>query len=176
MPVVDGLPMSVNRWHVPPWQAAPGPPEHTVDHHSVIGPPATPARALVGQQRLQPGPLRVGQIMTIEHQLGLPHLAFKIRGTRSRGGVAAALTRRRPRERGGRRSPPAPRPRPAPITPGLPTATCRSCDGGEGQTNAEIAAALVLSVRTVDHHVSAVLQKLGLTSRREAAVALAELQ
>src|ERR671921_2976054 len=83
MPVVDGLPMSVNRWHVPPRQAALGPPEHTVDHHSVIGPPATPARALVGQQRLQPGPLRVGQIMTIEHQLGLPHLAFKIRGTRS---------------------------------------------------------------------------------------------
>jgi DNA-binding transcriptional ArsR family regulator len=31
----------------------------------------------------------------------------------------------------------------------------------------EIAAKLVLSVRTVDHHVSAVLQKLGITSRRE---------
>ena len=56
----------------------------------MIGPPATPARALVGLQRLQPGPLRIGQIMTIEHQLGLPHLAFKIRGTRSSGDAAKA--------------------------------------------------------------------------------------
>lgn len=44
-----------------------------------------------------------------------------------------------------------------------------------GRTNAEIAAKLVLSVRTVDHHVSAVLQKLGASSRKDAAALAAEL-
>jgi len=41
----------------------------------------------------------------------------------------------------------------------------------DGATNAEIAARLVLSVRTVDHHVSAVLQTLGVPGRREAIAA-----
>ena len=40
-----------------------------------------------------------------------------------------------------------------------------------GHTNAEIAARLFISVRTVDHHVSAVLAKLG-TPTREAAAQL----
>jgi DNA-binding CsgD family transcriptional regulator len=42
-------------------------------------------------------------------------------------------------------------------------------------TNADIAERLVLSVRTVDHHVSAILGKLGVTTRREAVRRAAEL-
>src|SRR5215218_2786434 len=83
MPVVDGLPVPVVRWHVAPRKPAPGPPQHPVDYRAVIGPPATALRGLIGQQWLQPGPLLIGQIVTIEHADGLPHPPFKIRGTRS---------------------------------------------------------------------------------------------
>ena len=38
-----------------------------------------------------------------------------------------------------------------------------------------IAARLVVSVRTVDHHASAVLQKLGVSGRKAAAAATADL-
>lgn len=38
----------------------------------------------------------------------------------------------------------------------------------EGLTNAEIADRLVVSVRTVDSHVAAVLAKLGVASRQDA--------
>jgi DNA-binding NarL/FixJ family response regulator len=38
-----------------------------------------------------------------------------------------------------------------------------------GLTNTQIAQRLVLSTRTIDHHVSAILQKLAVTSRQQAA-------
>jgi DNA-binding CsgD family transcriptional regulator/tetratricopeptide (TPR) repeat protein len=44
-----------------------------------------------------------------------------------------------------------------------------------GATNLEIAQALVIAPKTVDHHVSAVLGKLGVSSRREAGAALERL-
>ena len=44
-----------------------------------------------------------------------------------------------------------------------------------GLTNTEMATRLYLSARTVDHHVSAVLGKLGVSSRREAGAALERL-
>jgi DNA-binding NarL/FixJ family response regulator len=38
----------------------------------------------------------------------------------------------------------------------------------DGLTNAELAERLFLSVKTVDHHVSAILAKLDVTKRRDA--------
>lgn len=61
---------------------------------------------------------------------------------------------------------------PAPATRGNPAGlTRRQAEVarllGRGLTNAQIADRLVLSVRTVDNHVAAVLDKLGLRTRRD---------
>jgi hypothetical protein len=90
MPVVDGLPTPERGRYVPPRNATAGPPEHPVEDRAVIRPPPTATRGLVGQQRLQPGPFLVGQIMTMQHQKDLLHPALKIRGTRSSGADAPA--------------------------------------------------------------------------------------
>jgi DNA-binding CsgD family transcriptional regulator len=83
---------------------------------------------------------------------------------------AAAIVARRLRERGVRGLPRGPR-RPARENPaGL---TPRELEVvalvAEGLRNAEIADRLVLSEKTVDHHVSAILRKLGVNARGRAA-------
>jgi DNA-binding CsgD family transcriptional regulator len=89
---------------------------------------------------------------------------------------AAALVARRLRERGARGLPRGPRPltrqNPANLTPrelevlGLVA---------EGLRNAEIAGRLVLSQKTVEHHVSAILRKLEVGSRSQAVSAAVRL-
>src|SRR5690349_18043213 len=78
-PAVAGFSVSKTRGQGP----TSGPPEHPTEHHAVISPPPTPTRRLVGQQRLQPGPFLVGQIVSMQHRTGLPHPTLMIRGTRS---------------------------------------------------------------------------------------------
>src|SRR5215213_1230585 len=90
MPVRDGLPASERGRHIPPRDTTTGPPEHPVEHRAVIGPPPTTTRDLVGQQRFETNPFRIGQIVSMQHPPGLPHPALKIRGTRSSGADAPA--------------------------------------------------------------------------------------
>jgi DNA-binding CsgD family transcriptional regulator/tetratricopeptide (TPR) repeat protein len=83
---------------------------------------------------------------------------------------AARMARRRLRDLGMRTIPrgPAATTRENPL--GLTARQVEVLDLlAEGLTNAEIAERLVVSVRTVDHHVSTVLAKLGVASRKEAA-------
>ena len=85
---------------------------------------------------------------------------------------AASRLRRRLRADGVRHIPRGPRPASRAGPAGLTPRQVEVLDLlAAGATNAEIAETLVITPKTVDHHVSAVLGKLGVTSRREAGAA-----
>jgi hypothetical protein len=101
MSVIDGFPVPVATRQIPPRAPGPSPPQHPVDHRPVIGPASTPTRHAIRQQRRQPSPLPISQIMTIKHTDDLPDPPQEIHGTRpsprraARGvGGAPAATRR----------------------------------------------------------------------------------
>jgi DNA-binding CsgD family transcriptional regulator len=89
---------------------------------------------------------------------------------------AVAIVTRRLRELGERGLPRGPRPRTRANPAGL---TARELEVlpflAEGLRNAEIAERLVVSQKTVDHHVSAILRKLGVRTRGEAGAAASRL-
>ena len=83
---------------------------------------------------------------------------------------AAAIVGRRLRERGVRGLPRGPRASTRDNPAGLTAREVEVLDlVGQGLRNADIAARLFLSEKTVGHHVSAILRKLGVRTRGEAA-------
>ncbi len=89
---------------------------------------------------------------------------------------AVAIAALRLRERGARGLPRGPRARTRANPDGL---TARELDVlpllAEGLRNAEIANRLIVSQRTIDHHVSSILRKLGVRTRGEAAAHVTRL-
>ena len=90
--------------------------------------------------------------------------------------AAAAITRQAMRERGVRSIPAGPRAATRAHPLGLTRREHEVLDLiVDGRTNAEIAGQLFISAKTVDHHVSAVLAKLGVPDRNAAATHAARL-
>ncbi|SDT79400.1 ATP-binding protein [Actinoplanes derwentensis] len=113
---------------------------------------------------------RYDQAIALSHRTTAADLITAVRILDSLDAVpAAARVRARLRELGVTRIPRGPQPatrgNPAGLT-GRQTQVLGLL--AEGLSNPEIAARLVLSVRTVDAHVAAILAKLSVTSRREA--------
>src|SRR6266487_3083209 len=82
MPPIDGFPVPVAGRKITPGSTSPGPPQHAVDDQPVIHPPAATHRRPVRQQRLQPDPFLIRQIMAIKHDKVLPAHPLKIHETR----------------------------------------------------------------------------------------------
>jgi DNA-binding CsgD family transcriptional regulator/tetratricopeptide (TPR) repeat protein len=123
------------------------------------GDPYERAAELAGSGRVEP----TLEALTVLNRLGAKPAAAIVRGRLRRLGVT-----RLPR-------------RPQPGTLANPAGlTDRELEivrlVTTGLSNAEIAHRLVVSPRTVDHHVSAVLRKLGVRTRRDAAARIAELE
>ncbi|MGH2886697.1 MAG: helix-turn-helix domain-containing protein, partial [Solirubrobacteraceae bacterium] len=89
---------------------------------------------------------------------------------------AAAIVARRLRQRGAKGMPRGPRRETQANPAGL---TGRELDVlpflADGLRNADIASRLIISEKTVDHHVSSILRKLGARTRGEAAAAATRL-
>ena len=79
---VDGLPPAVLLGQVAPRRARTGPPQHPIDHSTVILPTTPALGRTVRQQWLQQSPLRISQIVTINHTNDLSDPATKIQETR----------------------------------------------------------------------------------------------